>query len=302
MKVKAKVVCLFILLRLNKAYVCLYKLYPRNLLLHIMLSEEKQQLDFEIPDISKKEKAVYDKFKQYVEVGKILRQEKSAEDLEGAIRKEANDRNGFFLAIAVPMLGGKTQMAFTIRSKLPIYFPLDDTDPIYKMFEVLTKKLMESAKDDRQKMKKYLMDNGLIVREADPRNPKGSSYDYIAIKDFRHLNEMESKTLGLFMSLMQDAETKPKSVDWMIHYTRPRKITIHPISIFNFITHPSHLAFMQKYLIFLDDFYGDFEWLFVRNLCRYLRLGCMMTATGLSDINIMSKEEAEEYTKQYIMG
>lgn len=156
--------------------------------------------------------------------------------------------------------------------------------------------------EEQKQQQQQLMDNGLIVREADPLNPKGSSYDYIAIKDFRYLNEIQSKTLGLFMSLMQDAETKLKSVDWMIHYTRPRKITVQPISIYNFITHPSHLAFMQKYLIFLDDFCGDFEWLFVRNLCRYLRLGCMMTATGLSDINIMSKEEAKEYTKQYIMG
>ena len=259
-----------------------------------MLSEETS-LSFEIPEISKKDKEAVKNFNQYINVGDILRSQRAAEDLEEAIRKEANDRSGFFLALVLPMLGGKTQMAFTIRSKLPIFFPFDEKDPIYKNFAILSKKLMEYARDDREKMKKYLMDHKLIVREADTRNPKGSSYDYIAINDFRHLNEIESKTLGLFMALIQDGETKNKETDWMKHYARPRNLTIHPISIIDFVTHPDHLDYMKKYLVFLDDFYGDFDLLFVRNLCRYLKFGCMMTASGLSDINIMSKEEAQQY-------
>jgi hypothetical protein len=270
-----------------------------------MFSEKEQvSLTFQIPNIlkGKKEKQAFKKFDQNISRGEILRAHKAIKDLEEAIRKEAKDRNGFFLALTLPKLSGKTQMAFTIRSKLPLFFPLNKADPIYKILSVFTMKLMECAHDDREKMKKYLMDNHLIVREADPQNPKGSSYDYIAINDFRHLNEIESKTLGLFMALIQDAETINKDIDWMKHYSRPHSLIINPISIVDFITHPDYIHFIQKYLIFLDDFYGDFELLFVRNLCRYLRLGCMMTAEGLQDINIMSKEESMIYTHQHIMG
>lgn len=260
-----------------------------------MLSVEK--LSFEIPELLKKEKKALEVFHNYVRIGDHLSKNPGPElqGLEDVIKKESSDRGGFFMALVIPLFGGKTQMAFTIRAKRPLYFTFDQRDPLYKNFSVVSQKLKEYAGDDREKMKKYLMDNELIVRENDPTNPKGSSYDYIAINDFRHLNEIDSKTLGLFMALMQDGETKPQSIDWMKHYARPRKIIVEPISIIDFVSHPNHISYLNKYLIFLDEFYGDFDLLFIRNLCRYLKLACMMTAETQRDINIMSKEEAKTY-------
>ena len=256
------------------------------------------ELSFEIPDISKKNKKAANLFDEYIRKGKILASASHVKDLEEAIKKESNDRIGFFLALVLPIYIGKTQVAFTIRSKQPIYFGFDRNDPLLKNFEVLSEKLKELARDDREMLKNYLIDNDLIHRETDPNNPKGSSYDYIAINDFRHVNKLELKTLGLFMALMEDGETtKNKETDWMKHYARPRKITVEPISIYNFLTHPKYIDYSSKYLIFLDDFEGDFDLLFIRNLCRYLKFACMMTAEGLYDINIMSKEEAEVYKR-----
>lgn len=255
------------------------------------------ELSFKIPELSKKEKKTLEVFDRYVHIGEQLSKNPGPElrRLEDIIKKESSDRGGFFMALVIPLFGGKTQMAFTIRAKRPLYFTFDERDPLYKKFFVLSQKLKEYAGDDRQRMKKYLIDNKLIERENDPTNPKGSSYDYIAINDFRHLNEIESKTLGLFIALMQDGETKPKSNNWMKHYARPREITIDPISIIDFVSHPNHITYLNTYMIFLDEFYGDFDRLFIRNLCRYLKLACMITAETQRDINIMSNEEANTY-------
>lgn len=56
------------------------------------------------------------------------------------------EKEQFFIALAAPSMAGKTQIAFSIRSKRPLYFALDDSQYINKNFTKLTQDLVKAVK------------------------------------------------------------------------------------------------------------------------------------------------------------
>ena len=88
--------------------------------------------------------------KEYIERGELMRKNKSDEllsienliqkfnrsdiitsRLESFRRKHHLDLdNEFFIALAAPSMTGKTQLAFSVESKLPLYFVSDSNQTI----------------------------------------------------------------------------------------------------------------------------------------------------------------------------
>lgn len=75
-------------------------------------------------------------------------------------RKNLSDNifslNKFFTALVAPSMSGKTQAAFSIRSKLPLYFVFSSGQDIYEPFHELSDHLAEVAKEDVEAIKEQM--------------------------------------------------------------------------------------------------------------------------------------------------
>lgn len=123
----------------------------------------------------------------------------------------------FFIALISPSLTGKTQMAFDIRSKRPLYFTFDKWQDISKNFTELSRELLKAVVEDQDRVLEYLYSIGYFFAE-DASKP--ISLDVID----RNLTEFKFKCLGFLAHLISDAEKNfdgtQKEDDWMRFYTR----------------------------------------------------------------------------------
>lgn len=198
-----------------------------------------------------------------------------------------------YIALAAPSLTGKTQTAFSIRSKIPFYFVFDSQQTIYEPFAPLSLELENCAIKDILVMQKFLKSKGIFV---DP------DMKYIDRSDFLNLMNVKSEVIGLLIALMEDAATfvtAEKPEDWFIHFSRSRNINFKPASIYEFMRHDLSEAFLKKYFIFLDEFSGRPGLVFLRNLFRYLEISCIVASTNAKILNLLG---VSYHTTSRILG
>lgn len=141
--------------------------------------------------------------------------------------------NEFFIALVSPSLTGKTQAAFAIKSKLPLYFVFGSDQTIYEPFSELSQNLRQLAEEDVVNVKKYLV-------KAKKWPKKSDDLFNISLIDLK-LSKVKLKSLGLLRALFEEADAFEsdqrgnKRDDWMYHFVRSREISYEPITIRDYI-------------------------------------------------------------------
>lgn len=209
---------------------------------------------------------------------------KEADSLEETFRGEYNKTLGeSYIALAAPSLTGKTQAAFSICSKIPLYFVFDSTQSqrIYSAFQTLTCALEDCALLDIPIMRKHLISLG---------KRSVSGFPFIDRNDFPRLLSIKSNTIGFLMAIMEDSEafvSTGRPEDWFLHFSRTRSIDFQPASIHEFKFNPLSKSVFSKYFIFMDEFNGDVHLVFLRNLFRYLEISCVVASTNAKIVNLI---------------
>lgn len=182
-----------------------------------------------------------------------------------------------FVAFAAPSLAGKTQMAFTVDSKKPLYFPLEQGQSIYENFSYLSEGLMEMSRAD-------------LSEKIIKKNKTTTSTD---IRIQYHKSKFRS--LGLICALMEEGENffdSSINIDWMAFFANRseesrKTLLFAPMSLDQFRQHPKRDIFIKKYYIFLDEFSAQRENVFLRNLARSASLTCAVASTNTQVANLV---------------
>jgi hypothetical protein len=204
-------------------------------------------------------------------------------------------KNQFFIALALPSMTGKTQMAFNIRSKRPLYFALHYNQPINKLFRptsLILKNLLESDFDDAQNIIISKLNNKVI---SDEKVTFKEVTEVITL-DFldAYLRHHKFKSLGYLVSLVRECEklyTESKNDEWMKFYAENQKLLKYleyePISLNEFEAQEDvYEPPLEKYFFFIDEFYSEPGIIMLRNMCRYLRIPCVLASTNTEIVNI----------------
>lgn len=157
-----------------------------------------------------------------------------------------------FVAISVPILAGKTQSCFTVRTKRPIYFALEqyqqnpfsasttEIQPIYRNFESLNKAIEEFAKRDIEDWFNQSHET-VSIDEVSRRNLLSAFYS------------SESRVLGFLSAIARDGNSyfNDEESNWMDFYSKKPSEKFKKVSIADFRCEKDVL---DKYFIFLDEF------------------------------------------------
>ena len=230
--------------------------------------------------------------RKYIQMGQLIRNNNSTElfrienliknlDQSEIVKSGVKDYtqcpglSEFFIALSAPSMTGKTQLAFSVEAKLPLYFALSSAQEIYKNFENLTESLEEFATNDVNRFKKEL---------------NVSSTEPISMKLLSKPTKFQFETLGFLYELMRDTKMKMDISQWMEYFSNrfvnPKK-KIKPMSILEFKSNPNYLEMIKKYYLFIDEFSFSPEFIFLRNLCRKLRLTCILASTNAKVANLI---------------
>ena len=247
--------------------------------------------------------------KPYVETGKIIKQNPSKfhQDLDDTIKNQQTSSSQVilennsrylsvefksslyktFTALVAPSLTGKTQSAFAIKSKLPLYFVFASNQRIYGLFDGLSARLREFAKDDVKAVKTHLVNTG---RWRKPENETSLSSYYVSIEDLLCI-DVKLKSLGLLRALFAEADAfledpSNNRDDWWYHFTKNRKITCKPITITEYLIETEDKNYEDKYVIFLDEFNDDEDLVFIKTLCRFFRYSCVVSSKNANTANL----------------
>lgn len=210
----------------------------------------------------------------------------------------------FFIALAAPSLTGKTQMAFNIRSKRPLYFSVNYKQHINKNFKQLSRKLNQIVVDDQNQALEFLDSLRIYFAADDIRTISLELID-------KNLLDFKFQCLGFLAHLVLDAEKNFDGLqaedNWMRFYTRKEdevyEYKFDPLSVNEILTRKDIWEPLNsKYFVFLDEFYSDihnFEvnrpreeeiirgLVLLRNLCRYMRIPCLIASTNSNVANII---------------
>ena len=207
---------------------------------------------------------------------------KEAEGFEDEYKGQYNlTLNESYIALAAPSLTGKTQTAFTLKSKIPLYLVFDSKQNIYLPFQTLAISFEDCAFQDIPIMRQHLTSFGRSIEYGFP---------YINRSDFHRLLTVKSKVIGLLIALMEDSElfvSTGKPEDWFMHFSRSRQIDFTPATIGDFKMHPLSDTFIKKYYVFMDEFNGSSTIVFLRNLFRYLEISCILASTNAKVVNLI---------------
>jgi hypothetical protein len=116
----------------------------------------------------------------------------------------------FFIALALPSMTGKTQMAFNIRSKRPLYFALQYTQLVNNSFSLISTKLRDLLESDYRDAQDILMSKFLEKKEA----TKIMTLNFLN----GYLRRHKFKSLGFLVSLVKECEKLYKEStndEWM---------------------------------------------------------------------------------------
>ena len=241
--------------------------------------------------------------KGYIERGEIIRKNKSDEllrienliqkfdrseiltsRLESFRRKHHLDLdNEFFIALAAPSMTGKTQLAFSVESKLPLYFVSDSNQTVYSNFSNLSNDLYYCAVKDSKKCKDELICRGIIPSQT------------VSLTLLSKISDFKLETLGFIFRLIEEAEAKNSQSkfdlsSWMNYFSNrsvdPQQ-KIELMSIDEFEMQAKSQDMLSKYYVFIDEFSASPNLIFIRNLCRAIGLTCVLSSTNAKVANLI---------------
>lgn len=191
-----------------------------------------------------------------------------------------------FVALAAPSLVGKTQVAFTIDDSVLrfLYFPLNTTQPIYQCFSHLKDALFSSIDKDLRSL-------GI--------NPKVTNRTERGMKmlDNIHTDKLRNDfichefwVLGLWKAIICESERcKVEKGGWLKKLSSIVGLNFKQETIDNFTEFLKYrrepLKF--KYALFIDEFFGDHRYLFVRNLAGAAGLRCVTSSANVDAVNLI---------------
>jgi hypothetical protein len=109
-----------------------------------------------------------------------------------------------------------------------------------------------------------------------------------------YLRRHKFKSLGFLVSLVKECEKLYKEStndEWMKFYAENQKslsvIEYEPISLAEFEAQKYvYKPFLEKYFFFIDEFGAESGIVMLRNMCRYLKIPCILASTSTEVINI----------------
>jgi hypothetical protein len=228
----------------------------------------------------------YDESKYYCDLVKLIENYRESDILKKGIEmyKEHGGVDNIFIALVAPSMTGKTQLAFTIQKKAPLYFAFSKDQDIYKNFTSLSAAIKKFASEDCETVL------------ADPFVQKIDNSSIVTLSKLLEVPSMKLATLGFLHDIMNDALNKfsgPEDIplsDWMNHFANLEinpNANIKAISKTEYLTDPTCLQFMRKFYVFLDEFVGDPELIYIRNLCRLIGLTCVVASTNAKVANLI---------------
>jgi hypothetical protein len=186
------------------------------------------------------------------------------------------DTSKAFLALVAPSMEGKTQSAFVFRSVKPLYFAFTWTkgmgssqasiQPIYLNYQSLSKFILELAALDLNNIKEK--DTGFVSSES-------IENDHSKIDLF---------VLGFLVELVNDANLNygnRSSIPWMKYHAQRKGFRFKAISVSDISS-----GFFDGYCLFLDEFFGSRETVYLRNLARTVGLRTIVSNTNSSIVNL----------------
>lgn len=237
-------------------------------------------------------------FQDYVEIGNQIKYH-SADELvlfEDNLCKKRSDisSKNMFFALAAPSFYGKTQIAFALSKKLPIYFTMDEnpenSQDIYLCFHSLNEKLKECAEHDIEMLTSSGIGRDILKNFSSVTFLIHSCYNF------------KMYTLGFLQALMLEADANfvhGNGSEWMEFYAKRSdqgrsELEIEPVSFYDFINRSDYQNFKDKYLVFLDEF-GPKHWvIFIRNVLRAVEMTTVAASTDSRVTNIIGVKSAEK--------
>ena len=238
--------------------------------------------------------------KEYIQRGSLMRLNKSKELLEMEDLVKNCDQSKivksglkyysscpltdeFVIALAAPSMTGKTQLAFSVESKLPLYFVFASSQSVYSNFTELTSELYRFA----------ISDVKMIPDERSIGDTLITDKEIITLSHLKSNTHTRFKTLGFLLAVMTDAENRNCNFTmetWMeYHSNRIVNLPdqIEPISIIELMKDSKYEQMINKYYVFIDEFYASPELIFIRNLCRGIGLTCVLSSTNPKVANLI---------------
>lgn len=257
-----------------------------------------------------------DKLEQYIQRGKYLAKNPSEslrnlEDLIGNYDKsevyktlleskeymDFGKKNEFFIALALPSLTGKTQTAFAIRSKRPLYFAFSKDQEVngcfFSMswnFQILLNADRETAieclENELKKLVGYQYKSTKIDFLKDVLNSKPTVITLQLID--LYLRNVKFKSLGFLAAIIKNSEKlykKENNDEWMRFFAdnqaNYKHLKYKPLSLSDLECDKRlHKAFVEKYFVFMDEFEIDGGLVMFRNICRLINVPCLVASTN----------------------
>lgn len=193
-----------------------------------------------------------------------------------------------FSAIILPSYSGKTQLPYSFRIALALYFVCSGCQndsgqqPIYQNFTCISN---------------YL--NELAVEDLAAFRFRSDSSPYISTTLLSsQRNQIPSLVLGFLYKIMEMdinfkfPENEESGLSWMSHHAQRPSFMFEKLSISEFKEKIGMDLRFKNYFVFLDEFKA-FDWaVFVRNLIRAVGMWCIVASTNTQIANLTGIDAA----------
>lgn len=235
---------------------------------------------------------------RYLKCGELIRKSNSSayRNLENLIQNLKSSRiveravdnykgyggmRGCFIAFTAPTLTGKTQMAFTLISKLPIYFPLRIVKPLHSNFAHLIDTLDSCTASDQLHIENH-------IDLKDSRNI--ATYEKLRIAQAL---DLKLKTVGLLKTIIMSSANNYKMPlnDWMHQLANQTFSNIEKMPISDLQYMPEYSLLIKSFYIFIDEFVETPTAALLRNLSRIIGFTCVVASTNPRATNLIGAEK-----------
>jgi hypothetical protein len=192
-----------------------------------------------------------------------------------------------YSAIILPSYSGKSQLPYSFRVALTLYFVFGDseegfTQPIYSNFKSISKYLKKLAIMD---LKEFLS-----VEDTSP-------YIYTTLLAAEKRN-IPSYVLGFIYKIMEmdinfefpgneeDGDENSENPSWMRHHAKRPSFTFEKLSVSEFKAKIREDERFKNYFVFLDEFKAHDWSVFIRNIIRAVGMWCTVAATHTTVENL----------------
>lgn len=204
-----------------------------------------------------------------------------------------------FVAVAAPSLVGKTQLSFILEHR-SLYFALSQVDSpiasnpqsIYLNFESLNRFIFKCSERDMEIISQYHQLDSL----RSMKNYNEMVFKNISANNMKtNFSDQKFMILGLLLALVEDAENHYDNLHvnhqpaWMYYHAKRKTMTINPVSI---NTIRENLARFKNYFVFLDEYFENHNYVYIKNIVRAAGLTCFVANTNTDVANLISKNLA----------